>query len=70
MERPKIVQNMITGSVGSMPPDAVNPRTSARFPSWKSQTSAPNDALIESRFMTTALIGSTNVVFSKPRGVL
>src|SRR5256885_16841892 len=49
---------MITGSVGSI--DAgVNPSCDAKWPSWKIQTMAPNDAEIDSRFMTTALSGRT-----------
>src|SRR5438093_12704246 len=47
---------MITGRVGSMGP-GVKPSCAAKWPSWKIQTSAPNDAEIESRFMTTALSG-------------
>ena len=52
------MQNMITGRVGSIEP-GVNPSCAARWPSWKIQTIAPNDAEIERRFMTTALSGRT-----------
>ena len=45
--------------VGSIEPEAVKPSCCERCPSWKTHTSAPNDALIESRFMTTAFSGRT-----------
>src|SRR6478672_2462700 len=52
------MQNMITGSVGSIE-DGVKLSHDARWPSWKIHTSAPNDELIERKFMSTALSGST-----------
>jgi len=52
------MQNMMTGVDGSID-DASKPRSDDPCPSWKTNTSAPNDALIDSRFITTALRGST-----------
>ena len=52
------MQNMITGSVGSIEP-GVKPSRFERCPSWKIHTIAPNEAEIESRFITTAFSGRT-----------
>src|SRR2546423_905910 len=52
------MQNMITGKVGSID-DGVKLSQDDRCPSWKIQTSAPNDALIDRKFMSTALSGRT-----------
>ena len=53
------MQNMITGRVGSSGAGVNPPRYCARFPCWKIQTIAPNEVAMESRFMITALSGST-----------
>ena len=45
--------------VGSRKPVEVKPSRSARCPSWKIQTTTPNDAPIEMTFISIALIGST-----------
>ena len=38
---------------------AVKPSRWERWPSWKIQTTTPNDAPIDTRFITTALTGSS-----------
>src|SRR5258708_34357025 len=50
------MQNVITGSVGS---SDVGEKFSSdeRCPSWKIQTIAPNEALVERKFISTALSG-------------
>ena len=35
------------------------PSRTKTWPSWKNHTSAPNDPAIDTKFMITALIGST-----------
>ena len=47
------------GWVASMNPVGVKFRNPDRWPSWKIQTSAPNEAPIDSTFMISALTGST-----------
>src|SRR4051812_23576158 len=59
MDSPNRTQNRITGWVVSTNPSGWNPSGPDRLPSWKIQTSAPNDATIESVFITSALIGRT-----------
>ena len=58
MDRPKTTQNSRTGTVGSMGA-GVKSNWSRRWPCWKIHTSAPNEAVIESTSVTTALMGST-----------
>ena len=59
MDNPKTTQNSSTGMVGSSGP-GVKPRKPERCPWSKTQTSAPNAALSDSAFMSTALNGSTS----------
>ena len=40
-------------------PSGWNPSSADRLPSWKIQTSAPNEATIDSVFITSALAGRT-----------
>ena len=47
----------MTGSVVSTNPSGWKPSSRDRLPSWKTHTSAPNAAVIESVFMTIALSG-------------
>ena len=48
------------GFVASRNPCGVKPSVSARWPSAKIQVTTPNDAVIENRFITIALTGSTS----------
>ena len=50
---------MRIGVLASMVPVAVKSRASDRCPSWKIQTMAPNVALSDSTFSTSALSGMT-----------
>ncbi len=51
---------MSTVTVASMDPVAVNPSAEARFPSWKAHTITPNEAPMDSTFISSALTGSTS----------
>ena len=50
---------MRIGWVASMKPVGVKSSSPDRWPSWKIQTSAPNEAPSDSTFITSALTGST-----------
>ena len=56
MESPNETQKRSTGRLGS----SGCPSETKRWPSWKIHTSAPNEALIESAFMKTALNGKSS----------
>jgi hypothetical protein len=58
MDRPNATQNMRTGSVVSTSPVAVKPSGPERWPSWKTHTTAPTLAAIDSRKPRTALRGT------------
>src|SRR3977135_2215331 len=60
------MQNMITGSVGAID-DGVKFSCDARWPSWKIHTSAPNDALMDRKFMRTAFNGRITDPSSRKR---
>ena len=57
MDSPNAKANTMTGTQASIAPNAVNPSTEDRCPSWKIQTSAPNTAPSERMFITRALTG-------------
>jgi hypothetical protein len=58
---------MMIGLPATVNPGDWNPRTPDRLPSWKIQTSAPKEAVIESSVMITALIGMTTEPNSRNR---
>ena len=58
---------MMIGLPATVNPGETKPRTPEKLPSWKMNTRAPNDAVIESRVMITALIGMTTEPNSRNR---
>ena len=58
------IENKITGMLGSSD-CGVNPRRSAKWPCWKMNTSAPNEAPIERKFRITAFSGRTTEPVSR-----
>ncbi len=65
MESPKATQNIRTGSVVSMSPVLVKPSRPERFPSWKTQTNAPNIAVRLRALSTTAWSGMSTLPVSR-----
>ncbi len=61
MDRPKANRKIITGTVNSSVPVDVKPSTPARCPCWKAHTVTPRVAPMDSRFITTALMGRTTL---------
>src|SRR6266566_3377342 len=61
MDRPNATQNISTGSEVSMNPVAVKPSRADRWPSWNTQTTAPNIAASDSAFTSTVLTGSSTL---------
>ena len=58
---------MMIGLPAIVYPSGVKLSASAKWPSWKIQTSAPKLALIDRRVMITALIGMTTDPNSRNR---
>ena len=58
---------MMIGLPAMVNPGDSKPRTSEKLPSWKMNTRAPNEAVIDSRVMITALIGMTTEPNSRNR---
>lgn len=65
MESPKATQNIRTGSVVSMSPVLVKASSPERFPSWKTQTTAPNIAVRLRALSTTAWSGMSTLPVSR-----
>ena len=58
---------MMIGLPATVNPGDSKPSTFPKLPSWKMKTRAPNDAVIESSVMITALIGITTEPNSRNR---
>ena len=59
MDRPKAKMKMTSGMVASSEPTGSKPKSPDRWPSWNTQTRAPNVAPSDSTFITTALAATT-----------
>ena len=64
MESPNTIENRITGMLGSRD-CGVKPSRFAKWPCWKMNTSAPNEAPIDRKLSTTAFSGSTTEPVSR-----
>src|SRR5947208_2002475 len=60
MERPKRIANITIGTNTMIGTVSGRPINALPHPHWKIATSAPNDAPIDSRFITTALNGTNS----------
>ncbi len=60
----------MTGAVSSRAPMEENPRMPARWPSWNAHTTTPKVAVIDRRFMITALTGSTTLPVNSQRRIM
>ena len=58
---------MMIGLPAMVKPGVWKPRMFEKLPSWKMKTSAPNEAVIESSVISTALIGITTEPNSRKR---